>query len=382
MNNINKKNFCILPWIHTHIWADGKVYPCCMASFQHPITNYNKSKDLKEILNHDEYIMLRKRMLDNKRSKHCAKCYEIELSGGNSLRTDSNQMYKPYINENLKEDFSEEKSQPFKLVFLDIRFSNLCNLSCVTCSPIFSQKLYPIHKKLGEHLPKSEKLELQIFEDLKKYLLDVKNVNFAGGEPLISEDHYKILDYWIKNNHLNVHINYTTNMTTLNYKSYQILDYWKHFKNITVLASIDDVGEDIQKIRVGANWEIIQKNIKAIKTELPNVKLKISPTVSALNIHRIFEMIQFFYLNYAILPQDWQINILQYPEQFSAKNISVDQKRQFKQKLLEHKDWLSSAGLAMNLDLNMLHSYIDLAGTDLGDQRAQYLNKFYGALKE
>ena len=25
------KVFCMMPWIHTHVWPSGKAFPCCMS---------------------------------------------------------------------------------------------------------------------------------------------------------------------------------------------------------------------------------------------------------------------------------------------------------------------------------------------------------------
>lgn len=27
----NSKVFCMMPWIHTHVWPSGNAFPCCMS---------------------------------------------------------------------------------------------------------------------------------------------------------------------------------------------------------------------------------------------------------------------------------------------------------------------------------------------------------------
>ncbi len=324
------------------MWADGKVFPCCLAKTESPITQYTGQEEIADLINHPNYKEMRMNMLSDKPCTQCEKCYFLEDAGSPSLRTDSNKMYENLINQLVTpEHIKSGQLDNFQLKFLDIRFSNLCNLACLTCSPIFSDKLYDIHKKMGAPIPDKKLLQLDLFEKLKPYLLSVTNVNFAGGEPLVSDDHYKILDYWVQNKYFSPLINYTSNLTLLNYNSYQVLDYWPQFKNISILASIDDMGKNLNYIRRGANWDKIVKNISLIRQKAPHVHLKISPTVSALNALNLFDLIQFFFNEFGIQLKDWQINILQHPRFFSVQHLSAADKLTFLEKFEKFQIWCS-----------------------------------------
>lgn len=376
--------FCILPWLHAHVWADGSVFPCCMAAVDRPVTNLNHHLDLLETMNHPRYIEMRKKMINGRSCVECTKCYEIEAAGGSSMRTDSGTMYADRISEVQDENgrFPTEISK-FKMRYMDIRFSNLCNLACVTCSPLFSQRLHPIHKRMGEVTPEYEILELNAFDKLKPYLEFVTHVNFAGGEPLISEDHYRVLSYWDDLGKYDVNINYTSNMTMLSHNGFRVINFWKKFKNISILASLDDFGPEISKIRIGASWNKIADNIRQVKKLTPHVRLQISPTVSSLNIHRLFEMVWLFENEFAIPPQDWQINLLQYPEKLSIKHLSPEDKCKVKFAFEEFEEKLKSKGLSLPETFKPILGMClteSPAWKEFETQRTNFLRKFENAL--
>ena len=58
------KVFCMMPWIHTHVWPSGKAFPCCMSDSTVEYGNLNDNS-LAEIWNNDKYRQLRKNMLND-----------------------------------------------------------------------------------------------------------------------------------------------------------------------------------------------------------------------------------------------------------------------------------------------------------------------------
>ena len=81
--------------------------------------------------------------------------------------------------------------------------------------------------------------------------MESKEIYIAGGEPLVTEEHYLLLEWLIKNNATNVKLRYNTNFTKLRFKDYEVLPLWSHFKHIEILASIDAVDELGSYIRSG-----------------------------------------------------------------------------------------------------------------------------------
>lgn len=290
------KHFCILPWIHFHAWPDGRVMPCCVADSNKPVATINEHESIIDMMNSDEYKKMRVAMLKDEPLQACQRCYDLELTGTWTLRQshNTNQGVKilPEINAT-KEDGSIED---FKMRYMDIRFSNICNMKCRSCGPSCSSLWAQEYKdRYGEAKLKnrfnieeivvSNNQSGDFFEKLKPYLNDVKEVYFAGGEALITQEHYDCLDYWIKNNLTNqVHLTYTTNFSSLKFKDKDLVGYWKQFPKLTIWASLDAEGRLAETMRKGTDWSRIVKNIKYLKEVAPHAKFQITPTISIWNV--------------------------------------------------------------------------------------------------
>jgi len=328
LNNIEEsKGFCILPWIHFHAWPDKRVLPCCIADSNMPVST-TESDTILDMMNSDRYKQIRLDMLEDKKIPECQRCYSLEEYGVWSLRQ-SNNRRRFNTSSDLVHNTNPDGSIPeFKLKYLDIRFSNLCNMKCRTCGPGCSSRWAEEFVKMrGESGKKDLKSYFNmestvvnanddgtLLDKIKPYLLDVEEVYFAGGESLITNEHYDILDYWLENNHTNVELTYTTNFLTLRHKNKNALDYWKRFTDIRVWASLDGMGTALELMRHGSDWEAIHKNILRLKEETPHVKFGITPTISIWNIFHFPMFHRFLLDNNLIGIEDLRLNILTYPE--------------------------------------------------------------------
>jgi hypothetical protein len=327
LNNIEEsKHFCVLPWIHFHAWPDKRVLPCCVANSEMSVSTTDRG-DVLDIMNSDRYKQIRLDMLDDKPIEECKRCYALEDYGIWSMRK-SNNRRRYQSSEDLVKGTGEDGSiSDFKLKYLDIRFSNLCNFKCRTCGPACSsrwaEEYVQMYKGEGkknlktffnmEKIVVSNNEQDSLLKKITPYLLDVEEVYFAGGEALITEEHYDILDYWIKHNHTDVELTYTTNFSITQYKDKNVLEYWKLFKNVQIWASLDAQGELIEFMRHGADWGQIHDNILNLKQQLPHVKFGITPTISIYNIFD-FPKFHWWLLENNLIDLDgMRLNILTYP---------------------------------------------------------------------
>ena len=105
-------------------------------------------------------------------------------------------------------------------------------------------------------------------ENYQKLLLTLNTVNnlfFAGGEPLIQDKHYEILQYCIDNNLAkDIDLVYNTNFSKLKYKKWNVLELWKHFKRVACGTSLDDFKERGEYQRTNIKWDDVIANRKKI----------------------------------------------------------------------------------------------------------------------
>jgi organic radical activating enzyme len=341
------KTFCLLPWIHLHSFPTGEAYPCCNTEMQHKVGNTNE-QSLSDIWYGPAMRDIRDRMLAGEQVSGCSRCYEQEDAGFFSMRLSSNKHFGHHIAR------CTDNNPDMNLVYWDIRFSNLCNLSCRSCGHIFSSKWYEDQAKLvdaegqsGDRWKSRHKrinfagrTENDMWEQLESQIDNLEQVYFAGGEPLIMEEHYRLLHELLKRGRTDVRLIYNTNFTELTYKKTNVLELWKEFESVSIGASLDAMGVRGEYIRKNCNWKQIENNRQKMMEICPKVDFYISPTLSIMNAWHITDFHRDWVAKGFLKPQDLNINILQDPEYYRIDVISPAFKEVIKNKWEEHLEWL------------------------------------------
>jgi radical SAM protein with 4Fe4S-binding SPASM domain len=341
---MHSDTFCMLPWIHLHAWPDGRAYPCCLGKAEHPVGNF-KEKSMKEIWNDDPMRAMRRNMLEDRPCAECGDCYEQESAGFASMRNNSNKNFAQHI-DLIDQTLPDGTSPDMKLHYWDVRFSNICNLKCRSCGSIFSSRWYDDDIKLwGKELrPRVQfagRHEEDVWEQMQEHIPHLDQIYFAGGEPLIMEEHNRILKLLIEKGNTNVRLIYNTNLTELRFKKESVIDLWKHFPNVCVAASLDDMGERAAVIRSGTKWDDVEQNIRDIKRECPHIDFMISPTLSLMNIWNFVKYHRYMIDQGFIEPKDFNLNILQGPINYRIDLLPAELKQRFKKEFEDHIEWLS-----------------------------------------
>jgi radical SAM protein with 4Fe4S-binding SPASM domain len=341
---MHSDTFCMLPWIHLHAWPDGRAYPCCLGKAEHPVGNF-KEKSMKEIWNDEPMRQMRRNMLEDRPCAECGDCYEQESAGFASMRNNSNKNFAQHI-DLIDQTLPDGTSPDMKLHYWDVRFSNICNLKCRSCGSIFSSRWYDDDIKLwGKELrPRVQfagRHEEDVWEQMQEHIPHLDQIYFAGGEPLIMEEHNRILKLLIEKGNTNVRLIYNTNLTELRFKKESVIDLWKHFPNVCVAASLDDMGERAAVIRSGTKWDDVEQNIRDIKRECPHIDFMISPTLSLMNIWNFVKYHRYMIDQGFIEPKDFNLNILQGPINYRIDLLPAELKQRFKKEFEDHIEWLS-----------------------------------------
>lgn len=341
------KTFCMLPWIHLHSFPTGEAYPCCNTEMPDKIGNTNK-QSLAEIWNGHEMREVRRKMLAGEKVNGCKRCYEQEDSGFFSMRLSSNKHFGHHMN--LTDLTYDDGTLPnMKIVYWDIRFSNLCNLRCRSCGHIFSSNWYDDQKKLMEmegHQYNTQRLffagrsENDMWEQLQTQIDNLEQVYFAGGEPLIMEEHYRLLNELLKRGKTDVRLIYNTNFSEMRYKKSNVLDLWKEFKSVSVGASLDAMGKRAEYIRKNTEWDQIERNREEMLKTCPQVDFYISPTLSIMNLWHLPDFHKDWVSKGFLQPQDLNINILQDPAFYRIDIAPQSFKDEVEAKYQEHISWL------------------------------------------
>ena len=340
---LESDSFCMMPWLHLHAFPDGRAYPCCFGLDQYPVGDLNKDS-MDTVFNSEQMKQIRINMLNNKKSKQCAKCYDQEKSGFFSLRLSSNKHFGHNIP--LVDNTQEDGTADFIIKYWDIRFSNLCNMACRSCGSWFSSNWYEDTKKIhGKHPGHPKIMRVgrsadDIWEQMLKQFDHVEQFYFAGGEPLIMEEHYRILKELDKRKMYHVRLIYNTNFSKLKFKDMDVLELWNKFDSVSIGASLDAEGDRAELMRKGTKWSETLANRKRMLEVCPKVDFYLSSTVGMVNALHVVDFHRNWVEQGLIKPQDFNFNLLQWPKWQRMDMFPAEYKTKVEQKYRQHIEWL------------------------------------------
>lgn len=350
---LTSKTFCIYPWIHQYVGPAGEVKPCCIYQNNDTKTINIKDNSLAEVWNNDTTKQMRLDMLNGIEISGCSMCNN-RVGLTRVHRDDTNDIWFERNKDVISQTLDDGTLPEHKLKYIDARFNNLCNLKCRTCSPHFSTSWHEDYEKMRD--PNSEDLypktllipgntDSQLLDEIMPHLADVERIYFAGGEPLMQIEHYKVLEELIRINHTGTKekpllLQYSTNFTTLTLGKHNVLDYWNKFSRVVVNASLDGSHDRAEYWRKGTNWDKVVQNRIDLKKHCPRVTFSIGFTLSWVNAFNLLDLHREWVEKYYINIDSIFVNILDYPNMYSLKHIPTWKKKKIEEAFLKHIEWL------------------------------------------
>jgi hypothetical protein len=320
IENSASDTFCVLPWIHFATRPNGDMRLCCSANASGANEDHtvglvkqengkpaNFGRDTPMSAWNNEYMRsVRTTMLDSKIPKSCTKCFEEESKGIVSKR-----LWETYTwmmdgldIEDLVNQTEEDGTVPEKLVYLDLRLGHTCNLKCIMCSPHDSSKWVADHKKVFPLFQNHEVIDQMqwdgdsfnnywyehptFWEEMFKQIPNLRQVYFAGGEPLMIKEHKMFLEEIIRQGYADkILIRYNSNGLLI---SDDIIDLWKHFKKVKFAVSIDDIEDRNHFIRYPTDWKTLETNLHKLDNTPDNIHVSIATAIQILNIKTLPEL--------------------------------------------------------------------------------------------
>ncbi|MDE0092276.1 MAG: twitch domain-containing radical SAM protein [Oligoflexia bacterium] len=324
------KTFCPLPWIHLLIGETGNLQVCCrshVSENQGILRDKNKSPlqvgetSVEEVRNSELLKELRLSMLKGEAHPTCVRCLtEEKISMQNSFRLSQQRLWeKDFTFESAKKVTQKDGAIDAKespLLSVDLTLGNKCNLKCRMCRPETSDYWYEDHYKIwgkdsffsvdGKEFKiiQNEKNQWRIenghyswidqtstWEEINRALKNCLYIYITGGEPLIIEKHYELLEKLVEEKRADkIDLEYNTNLTVLPQK---LFSAWKHFKSIVLHVSLDGVGKVNDYIRHPSKWNHIERMIhKLDQTVNDKFYLSFTSTIQIYNILDIPNLIK------------------------------------------------------------------------------------------
>ena len=378
-------SFCIIPWLHLNVNPLGDVLQCCISSSKGEVGNL-KHNTLAEIWNNDPMKSLRLKLLNGDKPASCLKCFEQEENGIPSFRQGINRRYEPHLSSATAATNSDGSVDQMTLRYWDFRFSNLCNMKCRMCCHDFSSAWHADMIKIaGPHsVPANAVINVtdtsvdDLHRVIDEQIDNVEEIYFAGGEPLIMDEHYYILEKLIERGRCDVRLRYNTNLLKIRYKHWDNIELWKNFDSVTVFASLDAFGSRAEYIRSGTVWNTIDENIRRLVAE-PAISFFIAPTVQALNLLHIPDLIDYL-ISCGINPRHIRINnVLTTPTYFHINTLSPAYRELASSKFAAHVAQQQIAHVAddLNTQYRGILSYMEPDASMDEAYMADIKRKFY-----
>ena len=320
----SNKKFCSVPWKELTFGSQNQYAVCCKWDENKNIATSSSTKSREQHWNGEQLRNLRKRFIAGESIPECNWCWKDEEKNKVSSRMRRNQHYygqseilinDPVIKETLEQTDAEGNYDIKNVEGLFVSTGDKCQLRCIHCSPAYSRSILKDYKKLSWDNNFKSRRRVQFnfdsktatkkhWQQMEKTLSTIKVIRVTGGEPSIDENFIKLLKFCNDNGFSkDIDIFIATNLVTLQPKFKELL---KHFRQATLMISLDGTADLEEYIRWPTNWNRKVKNIKDISNHL---KISVNTTVNSLNILRLHEIIDWVD-QYKILHN---IEILEYP---------------------------------------------------------------------
>lgn len=335
------KVFCMFPWVHLNATPKGDIYPCCSNDYTNPIGN-TSNMTLEEAFNSEYMKELRRNMLAGKESNICTFCYNHEKASPYSFRTYSMDHFTKHFDEVMSMTREDGTVDEFKMRYFDIRFSNICNFKCRTCGTEFSSQWAMEDKKTfnpdGPIIIHVDDQKGTVLEEILEQIDYIDLAYFAGGEPLITQEHYVILEELIRKGRTDTVLRYNTNASTINYKQYDVIDLWKHFDRVEVSCSIDHYGERAELMRHGTDWGKVEANLKKFRN-LDFVDFQLNTVLSVFNYLTLDDFYDYMISKELIDPKnDWYHSLYMavHPPYYCARALPAPMKAVARDRIVDY----------------------------------------------
>lgn len=241
-NTFKDKLYCTSPFNSLFIRPNGDVASCCAGSEE---WGNLKENSIEEIIHSETAIRIRNNVLNGLEESYCKWCVLTENNSCTSQRRGF---------AHLDVDLNKE----FELKTLDIRWSTICNFSCIYCNEDWSSTW--AKKKNLPMVSDNLKISENILNYIEKHSSTIDSILVAGGEPLLQMQNEKLFDILSSDTKIML----ITNLG-IDLKKSKIFNKLSNRKHIDWAVSLENVGNHFEYVRQGGSWELILENLKHIQ---------------------------------------------------------------------------------------------------------------------
>lgn len=311
--------FCLAKWTQVTMHLGTGLTHSCHHPVQHKIPLKEIQRNPSALHNTLFKKRRRKEMLDGKRPKECDYCWNVE-DNSNSFSDRVFKSSEPWSLDQMDKIKNSSWNADYNPRYVEVSFSNTCNFKCAYCGPQYSSKWVEEIEKFGHY---DTATRFNSIEDIKhrnempykhsdnnpyieafwkwwpNLFKDLHTFRITGGEPLLSPDTFRVLEYiqehYEQNPNLSLAIN--TNLGVPQKLIDKLIDICKDLVNnnkvreLIIFTSVESTGRQAEYVRYGLDYNQFWINIENILTELPKVTVNIMAAFNALSVFTYSELI-------------------------------------------------------------------------------------------
>jgi len=316
--------FCLAKWSQVTIHLGAGLTHSCHHPEQHKIPLNEIKRNPSALHNTSFKKKKRKEMMEGKRPSECNYCWNIEDSS-NSFSDRVFKSTEPWSYDEFDKIVESSWRDNYNPRYVEVSFSNTCNFKCAYCGPQYSSRWVEEIEKFGpydttkkfndiEELKKKNEMPYKqsehnpyvdaFWEWWPELFKDLHTFRITGGEPLLSKDTFKVLEYIQEHSDINPNICLAINSNLGSPDN--IIDRFieiakdlcdnNKVRELIIFTSVEADGTQAEYTRNGLSYERFWSNIDKILTILPKVTINIMATFNALSvftynklIDRVFE---------------------------------------------------------------------------------------------
>lgn len=305
--HFGSKSFCSAKWLQSTTNLQTGQTHSCHHPVQHKIPIEEVLANPTAIHNTNHKKNQRAKMLKGERPGECEYCWKIEDLPGEHF---SDRTYKTtdYIwsVDNLGDIVEAGSHGDIIPSYLEVSFENTCNFKCMYCTPDVSSKWmeeverfgpYPTGQGDLRYIERVGKLPIPTREDnpyidafwkwWPELYPKLKVFRITGGEPLLSKNLWRVLDYIIENPRPDLSLAINSNMQPPDELLDRLIEKMTlldgKLKNLTIFTSAEAAGKQCDYIRYGMDYDKWLSNCRKLLSST-KADLNIMVTFNALSI--------------------------------------------------------------------------------------------------
>ena len=286
---------CLAKWNQTSLHLPTGLTNSCY----HPPLHRIDASELKDnpaaLHNTAEKMEQRDHMLKGQRPEGCSYCWNIEDTGEMSDR--HYRSGEPWA----MQDFEQIRQNPLSSTwtprYVEVNFNHACNFKCSYCSPQFSTTwaqeterygefpTTPPHNApehfMGRRRPIPNREHNPYVEAFWKWwpelYKNLKHFRMTGGEPMMDNNTYKVLQYVIDHPKDDLHLNVTSNMCPPDdklkkkyFNMVQKICLEQKVEHFMQFVSVDAWGKQAEYIRHGLDFNRMWDNVNEFLERIPH----------------------------------------------------------------------------------------------------------------